>query len=181
MPFDVEKFRESKLEPRTAVVRFKDPAPALVKFFGEGQPVQWTVRGLSGRDVHSANEAAAKQKNRQDLAAALAADSDQRAAAIREALGLSMVGKATPAEMAKRLEMFVAASVEPVVDMQIAVKFAEVFPVEFFEVIAKINELTGQGFDLVKPEAVSLQTPASSQACESSTSETATSTSIDPT
>jgi hypothetical protein len=76
----------------------------------------------------------------------------------RKALGLA--GKETPGEIAKRLEMLAMASVEPAISLQVAVKLAENFPVEFYQLTNEITELTGMGFDLVKPKAVLLETTA---------------------
>jgi hypothetical protein len=77
--------------------------------------------------------------------------------AIREALGLT---GDTPGEIAKRLELLVAGSVSPKIDLSAAVKLAEAFPIEFMVLTNKISELTGKGADLVKPGAASQTTPA---------------------
>lgn len=159
MAFDLDTFRNAKFQARTAVIKL-DPTIALAEFFGAGEPIEWTVRGLSGNEVHRASEAAEKQKARQDVAKALEAGSGERVAAIRESLGLSAVGTATPGEMAKRMEMFVMGSVSPAVELPDAVKFAEAFPVEFLQITTQISLLTGQGFDVVKPAAASQPTPA---------------------
>jgi hypothetical protein len=80
---------------------------------------------------------------------------------MRELLGLGHESSVkTPAQMAKRLEMFVMGSVSPVVDISTAVRFAEVFPVEFVQIITRIYALTGKGFNLVKPPAASQPTTA---------------------
>jgi hypothetical protein len=54
--------------------------------------------------------------------------------------------------------------VEPKIDMPVAVKLASAFPIEFLQLTNAITELTGQGFDLVKPRAASPKTPASTPA-----------------
>jgi hypothetical protein len=180
MGFDLDAFRRAKFEPRTAVVTL-DPTIALAAFFGTGEPIEWTVRGLSGNELHRASEAAQNQKARQDVAKALESSSGERVAAIRESLGLAAVGTATPGEMAKRIEMFVMGSVSPAVELPDAVRFAEAFPVEFLQITGQISTLTGEGFDLVKPEAASPQKTGSSPACASPSSEAAISTSSAPT
>jgi len=45
--------------------------------------------------------------------------------------------------------------------MPTAVKLAGTFPIEFLTITSAIADLTGQGFDLVKPHAASRKTPAS--------------------
>ena len=80
-----------------------------------------------------------------------------KAAAIRKALGL---GKDTPGEIAKRLEMVVAGCISPVLTLPQAVKLAERFPIEFLTLTNEITELTGNGADLVKPRAASQTIPA---------------------
>ena len=87
---------------------------------------------------------------------AIAGGGDQ-AEAVRSALGLT---KDTPGEIAKRLEMLVMGSVAPKIELPTAVKLAEAFPIEFLSITNRITELTGQGFDLVKPAAASQPIPA---------------------
>jgi len=156
MPFNVEKFASSTLKQRTARVQVPDLAP----FFDEGEPREWVVRGLTGAELFRANEAAERQKVVGTVAEALA--NDQKSIdAIRNALGIN---KGTPAELAKRLEMMVAGSVSPEVDLATAVKLAEHFPVEFAMITREITTLTGMGSELVKPAAASPKTQASQQA-----------------
>lgn len=180
MPFDLEKFDQARFEPRQAVVPL-DSNIDLKEFFGPGERIEWTVRGLSGNELHACNEASEKQKARQDLAKALAASSDDRVAAIRQALGLPTVGADATPEMAKRLEMFVIGSVAPAMTLERAVKFAATWPVEFLQLTHRIMELTGKGASLVKRVAASQPTSASSSACDSPSSEAASSTSTGPT
>lgn len=152
MPFNGERFEAAKFVPRTARI----PVPAIAAFFDEGEAAEWEVRGLPAADLHRAMEAGARQGSIEAIVKAIAANGDQ-AATIRKALGLS---KDTPGEIAKRLELLVLGSVSPVVTLPQAVKLAEAFPVEFLTITNKITELTGQGFDLVKPPAASQPTPA---------------------
>jgi hypothetical protein len=87
----------------------------------------------------------------------------------------------TPGEIAKRVEMLVTGSVTPKIEHATAAKLAENFPIEFLMLTNAITELTGMGFDMGKPAAASLPTPASTQACESPSSEAAGSTNAGPT
>lgn len=155
MPFDATRFEAARFEPR----RRKVEVPALAAFFGEGEPAEWEVRGLSSVELNRAMEAGKRQGSVEAIVKALAANGNQ-VQAVRAALGLS---QDTPGEIAKRLEMLTMASVAPAIEMTVAVKLAETFPIEFFTLTNAITELTGQGAeaaDLGKPEAVSQPTPA---------------------
>lgn len=153
MPFNAEKFEQTKFEPRKARVA----VPALALFFDEGEPAEWEVRGLNSTELHRALEASKRQSSVDAIVKAISATGDQ-AQAVRRALGLT---KDTPGEVAKRLEMLVAGSTNPSVTLPQAVKLAETFPIEFLQLTNEISELTGQGFDVVKPGAASPKIKAS--------------------
>lgn len=152
MPFDAAAFERAEFKPRTAVVEVE----ALAAFFHGGEPARWTVRGLSASELHRAMEAGKRQGSVEAIVRAIATGGDQ-AQAVRKALGLSAD---TPGEIAKRLEMLVMGSVSPKVELPVAVKLAETFPVEFLSLTNEITELTGKGAELGKPEAASQPTPA---------------------
>lgn len=152
MPFAADKFEAAKLEPRKARV----PVPALAPFFDEGEAAEWEVRGLNSAELHRALEASRRTGSVEAIVKAISATGDQ-AEAVRRALGLT---KDTPGEIAKRLEMLVAGSVSPAITLPTAVKLAETFPIEFLDLTNRISTLTGQGYDLVKPEAASATIPA---------------------
>lgn len=152
MGFDAARFDQATLTPRTKVVS----VPALQAFFAEGETAQWTVRGLSGNELHRALEAKNRQSSIESILKAVAASGDQ-AQALRKAIGLA---GDTPGEMVKRLEMLVLGSVAPTIELPTAVKLAEAFPIEFLQLTNEISELTGLGFDLGKPAAASPTTTA---------------------
>ena len=152
MPFDADRFERAKFVARQQRVL----VPALADFFCEGEEAAWEVRGLSSTELHRALEASRRQDSIESIVKAIAASGDQ-ATAVRRALGLTAD---TPGEIAKRLEMLVAGSVSPVIELPTAVKLAEAFPIEFLDLTNKISELTGKGFDLVKPPAASQPTTA---------------------
>lgn len=152
MPFDAEKFQRAKFEPRRAEIKVE----ALAAFFDEGEAPVWRVRGLSANELHRALEAGKRQGSIESVVKALAASGDQ-AAAVRKALGLA---GDTPGEIAKRLEMLVMGSTAPTIELPAAVKLAECFPIEFLTLTNEISELTGRGFDMVKPAAASAPTTA---------------------
>lgn len=173
MPFDAEKFQQTRFAPRQAAV----PVDALAAFFDEGEAPVWTVRGLTATELHRALDAGKRQGSVQAIVEALARSGDQ-AQAVRRALGLTAD---TPGEIAKRIEMLVMGSVQPKIEQPAAVKLAEAFPIEFLALTNEISTLTGQGADVVKPAAASQQIPASSPVCDSPSSGAATSTSAGPT
>lgn len=152
MPFNADRFECASFEARRTRVQ----VAALAQFFDDGEAPEWEVRGLSAIELHRAIEAGRRQGSIDSIVKAIAANGDQ-ASAVRRALGLS---KDTPGEIAKRLEMLVLGSVAPVVTLPQAVKLAEAFPVDFLSLTNEITELTGKGFDLVKPPAASQPIPA---------------------
>ena len=115
------------------------------------------VRGLTANELYTAIEAGNRQKTLGKILEAIASTGEGVADA-RKVLGFT--GKETPGEIAKRLEMLVKASVDPVIPLNIAVKLAENFPIEFYQLTNEITELTGMGFSLVKPAAALLEMTA---------------------
>lgn len=152
MPFQGDKFEQANLTPRTARV----PVPGLAPWFDEGEEAVWVVRNLTSAELFRAMEAAKTQGRVDNIVRAIVEHGDQ-VAAIRRAIGLS---KDTPGEIAKRLEMLVAGSVEPRITLPQAVKLAEAFPIEFMQLSSEIVNLTGKGADVLKPEAASQTTTA---------------------
>jgi len=159
MEFDIQKFTSQAFQPREHDI----PVPALAAWFkgaakkdeaGAEQPPAWKVRGLTGPELAKCNEAQQRNRNRAAIAEGLASGSDDKiASAIKEILG---TGQAVPDDIAKRIEMLVLGSVEPKCSHQVAVKLADAFPVEFFEITTAIVRLTGQGGEPGKPKRSSV-------------------------
>jgi len=155
MSFDIKKFAKTEFIPRTRAV----PLPDLQEYFGEGEKPVWIVRNLSGHELGKVNEAV--DKNRaiagvlEGIVSSIAKD---KIDAIKASLGLD---DSTPNDIARRLEMLTLASVDPVIDHEVAVKLCEHFPAEFFALTNAITELTGQGADVKKKQAPSMVTPPS--------------------
>jgi len=150
MGFNADKFQSAKMVARTEKVECE----ALRDFFDEGDELVWEVRGLTSNEMFKCMEA---EKRNGTVASILEAikDASGQVEAMRKAIGLT---KATPGEVAKRLEMLVIASVNPTVNLEQAVLLAERFAVDFTYITNKITALTGKGFDLVKREAASQPT-----------------------
>jgi len=156
MAFDLNRFAAAEFTPRTEAV----PVPGLAAFFAKGDKAEWVVRSLTAAQLQAAIEAKQRQAAVATVVEAIA-NSGEKAQELRKALGLA---GDVPGEVVKRLEMLVAGSVSPAIDMPIAVKLANAFPVEFLALTNTIVELTGKGFDLVKPPAASRKSPASTPA-----------------
>lgn len=153
--FDLQAFERAEFKPRTRRVEVE----ALAPFFPEGTKPEWEVRGLTSAELNRTLEAEKRQSSVEAIVKALAANGNQ-VQALREAIGLT---SGTPGEIAKRLEMLAIASVAPKIELPLAVKLAENFPIEFFRLTNAITDLTGQGAeatDLGKPAAASQPTPA---------------------
>lgn len=158
MGFDAAAFERAQLGPRTSQV----PVPGLARWFTEGADPVWTVRGLDASEVHFTAEAGKTRSTVANLLNAVAEGGSQ-VKALRSAIGLpdGMV----PGEIVRRQEMLRIASIDPVIDLTVAVKLSEKFPVEFMQLTNEVLLLTGQGAtDLGKPEAASPTTTASPSA-----------------
>jgi hypothetical protein len=156
MPFDTGRFQQAEFVVRTERV----PVPSLREFFAEGEDAHWEVRGLTASQLYLAMEAKQRQDAVSSIVEALASTGD-KAQELRKVLGLS---GDVPSEIVKRLEMLVMGSVSPVIDLQTAVKLGQCFPIEFLLLTNAIRDLTGKGFDLVKPPAASHPTQPSTPA-----------------
>lgn len=142
--FNNQKFMKQRFEHRTASVQ----VPALSGWFDPDAAPEFLVRNLTGSEMANAQEAVAKNKNIAAIAEALVSSSQpDKVAALKEFVG---TGENVPNELAKRIEMLVSGSVEPEVDMPLAIKLAENFPVEFMTITNKITMLTGLGASMAK-------------------------------
>ena len=153
MGFKAEAFRQSKLEPRTQQVRVSE----LADWF-DGEPV-WTVRMVSANELARADAAKQRHQRESELAAALV--SGAKGEVMRElARALGRSDDVEP-DTARRLELLAAGSVDPVCDLETAVKLADLYPVVFYQLTNAILMLTGQGADAQKKPTASGETPAS--------------------
>jgi len=164
MGFDTKSFRKATFEDRTESV----PVPDLKEWFAEGEEPVFVVRGLTAEELARCNEAVQKNKNISSVVEALHSSNQQeKVQAMREMLGVS---ESVPNELVKRLEQFAIGTVDPDMDHELAVKFAESYPVELYSITNKIMELTGQGRQ-VKKKQPSKQTQKSDAPSPSATNE----------
>ena len=145
---DVQKFLNAQLQPREAEIK----VPELADFFGEGESPVWKVRGLTAAELGRTREAGDRGESMKKLVEAMAGSGD-KAAAIREQMGLS--DDEVPADVSRRIEQLAIGSVSPEIgeaNRDVAVQMAEAFPIVFYNLTNKIQELTGQGAALGKPK-----------------------------
>jgi len=149
MQFDADKFASAAFKRREEDVPVKDLA-AWFKGTKEGEVPVWRVRGLTGEELARVNEAQARNRNKNAVIDALNSDkSEKMTDAIKELIG---TGNSVPDDLARRIEMLTIGSVAPECTHQVAVKLAEAFPVEFYELTTKITQLTGLGSEPGKPK-----------------------------
>ena len=140
MSFDKKKFLKDKFASRVEEVA----VPDMAAFFPEGEKAVWKVRGLTGQELGSANEAVEKNRNvAAILEGIMSAAGKEKTEAVKSMIGLA-TGQ-TPSDIVKRIEHLVLGSVEPACTQEMAVKVCEVWPVPFFELTNTILKLSGQG------------------------------------
>lgn len=166
MAFDLEKFRRTRYEDRTAELRFHDLAPL---FESMDDPV-FRVRGLTGIELARVNEAASsiRQEQQQAVLALLAGAArrltgEDLGEALFAMLGVSEEEDAPCALHARTLATLRYGLIEPRFAHEDAVRFAHRFPAHTMALVNRINELTAMGAALGKPSS-STPTPASEQA-----------------
>ena len=143
MAFKTEDFKSALYEPRVGEV----PVPELKPFFDNGKPV-WKVKGLTGQEVGRANDAADRNKKISKVVEGVLSDNPKKIAqAVKQ-----VIDPDTPQDVAKRLEHMILGSVEPICDLELALKICERFPIEFYSITNKILELTGLGHLPGKPK-----------------------------
>lgn len=141
MGFDLKRFRKTKFEHQTDEV----PLPPVFKeFFGEGDPLVWKVRGLTGQEIGRAQVAAAKNLNLSAMVDAMASGKGkEKVKAFKEMLGVDE--EKTPQALAEAFEKIVIGSVEPKVDLEDVLLLCTRSPTAFYNIHAKIKILTDGG------------------------------------
>lgn len=154
MPFDAKKFKKTRYVPREGDV----PVPDLKPFFEEDEPAVWRVRGLTGYELGRARESVASNKT---IAAVVEGLASRIPKEVKEAIsGLIGNGTETPQDIAQRMHILALGSILPKLtdetgaeDMDTVIQLVTAFPIEFFQITNKINELTGLGHVPGKPQA----------------------------
>jgi hypothetical protein len=157
MAFNEKKFMKTNFTPRTKDVS----VPDMRDFFDPDTDPVFRVRGLTGPELARVHEAVDKHRDIAGMITGLlSGQSQEKIDSIRKACGIT--GDDVPAEIARRLEMITIACIDPVLPLDVAVKFCETYPIEFYDVTGMISKLTGQGQIPGKPKP-SGATPASKQ------------------
>jgi len=142
--FDLEKFSQAQFTPRQEEVSL----PALGDFF-DGDPI-WVVRGLTANEIARANDSAARNTHVDSMIKAItSASKSKQVEEFRKAFGVS---DDVHDEIIKRMEHLVIGSIEPKIELPIAVKLPETFPIEFYDLTNKIMRLSGMGMEVEKPK-----------------------------
>jgi len=146
MAFDVKSFKKSEFSTRSEEVRVE----GLAEWFEEEDEPVFIVRGLSGREMAVANEASERNTAWTRIMEAMSSSNVQdQIQAIQRMMGLTP-GEEVPDSLAKRHEHLKMGAVDPELDHEAAVKLAERYPVEFYQLTNKIMELSGKGAYPVK-------------------------------
>jgi hypothetical protein len=153
MPFNSEAFKQAHFEPRTATIK----VPELAEWF-DG-PAEWIVRAPAANDLARANEAKARLDRTEALAQALASGTGGEV--LREAQRALGRSNDTEPDIARRMELIEACSVDPVCDREMSLKLAQFAPVQFYQVTNRILILSGQGPATAKKRKRSGAIPAS--------------------
>ncbi|MBI9092798.1 MAG: hypothetical protein JEZ12_26580 [Desulfobacterium sp.] len=141
MGFDLKKYKKTKFEHATADVPLP---PVFADFFGEGEAPVWKVRGLTGQEIGRVQVAAAKNLNLSAMADAMASGKGkEKVKAFKEMLGVDE--EKTPQALAEAFEKIVIGSVEPKVDLENVILLCTRSPTAFYNIHARIKELTDGG------------------------------------
>jgi len=135
--FDAKRFMENKLVAREGEVR----VPDMSGWFADGDEPVWRVRGLTGKELGRADEAAARNLKVNAILEGIVGGSNKKP---KKALK-QMVDPDTPQDVARRIELFIMRSVDPPADLELAKKVCREFPIEFKQITNKVIELTGSG------------------------------------
>lgn len=138
MAFNKKGFMKAKFQSRTEDI----DVPEMKMFFEDGDNPVWKVRGLTGVEIGQSNEASEKNKNMAAIIDGLVSDkSEDKSNSIKKLVGINQ----TPDDIAKRIEMLIMGSIDPVVDLEFALRVCENYPIEFFQITNAITRLTGKG------------------------------------
>ena len=147
MAFKTKEFRKTKFAYRTETV----PLPDLKQWF-DG-PAEWTVKGLNGNELGRCKEMA--ERNRKTINAVIETLSKERtegrdiaSQGIVEVVEyMTGLDGSVPMDIALRIELLIAGSIDPICDTGLAVKLNMAFPTEFQILTKKIMRLTGLGYE----------------------------------
>jgi hypothetical protein len=137
MGFRTKEYKKARFSPRIETL----PLPDLADWFDDGPP-EWTVKGLNGNELAHCKEMAAR--NRKTITAILETLTTEDAVAALKCM--TGTDGAVPMDIALRMELLVAGSVEPICDIELAARLNMAHPAEFQMLTKKIMRLTGLGY-----------------------------------
>lgn len=144
MPIDTNAFLNTTFVPREADI----PVPGLLPWSDDGEIPVWKVRGLTGQQWWKCKESV---DNRKDIVSVISnfigGDSNEVTAALKERFCSE-----SASDLAFRIEILVAASIDPVCNRELAARFCRSFLAEFKSVTEEIIKISWQGHLPGKPE-----------------------------
>jgi hypothetical protein len=142
MTFDKNKFMAAKYSFREKEI----PVPSLKDFFDPDTKPVWKIRNLTGVDIARADEAASKYALSSDVLEALMGSHSKKVQdSVKKILGKS---EDIPVDIAKRVEHLQICSIDPVCDLDLALKICKVQALLFLELTNEILKLSGKGMKL---------------------------------
>jgi len=136
MGFRMKEYKKARFAPRIENL----PLPDLADWF-DGT-AEWTVKGLNGNELAHCKEMAAR--NRKTITAILETLTTEDA--VTAVKCMTGTDGAVPMDIALRMELLVAGSLEPACDIELAAKLNMAHPAEFQILTKKIMRLTGLGY-----------------------------------
>lgn len=145
MGYNVEKFKSSNYQDRTAVV----PVPGLPdnEFDSPDDPKEFLVRGLTGLDLDIVENAHVRAKNAERLIDEATSGFDrEQIRLLKQKVGFLTGDNTEPLEASiKNYNIMALGCVSPKMSVQDAVAFYRDHPIEARQTIFQILALTGQG------------------------------------
>jgi len=141
--FQLDKFKRTEYEPRTAEVKVK--TEAIQALFDAEDKKVFVVKGLSNVEIARTHAARDTAKNREAL---LIASEASEAVDVAEAIKglMELNDDTTPAKAAFYLETFRQGLVEPKMEFLETLKFSKVAAFDVQIMANEILELTGLGY-----------------------------------
>lgn len=141
MGFDIEKFRSTDFERRTARV----PVPALSMFFGEGEPAEFEVQCLSGPEAFIAENRVAANSVKEEAVTLLSSDkAGDKAKGLMKLFGLD--GEVTPDRLVKMIAYVEFGVRSMKLEQHDVVRMAQYSLSSVLALFAEINRLTNLGY-----------------------------------
>ena len=120
-------------------------------YFEDGEDLVWRVRMATASELFRAREAPQRQEQVFKAAMALASSGNVEGGELRKLYGLD--SQDTPAEVSRRIDLLVWASVHPVIgpeNRDKVVELSETHPLIFMNLTNLIDQLSGLGAQLGK-------------------------------